>query len=114
MHDLWVRSTAEVGVLGRGHASNKRVELSEGRAVLRGAALGIEHLWACSHAVIGIPIRPLYDGARTIHFAALVDVLMTGKLDDGIFVCRADAIQTVAHTALTRWPGRSTGATWHR
>ena len=91
--------------MGRAYAITRRFALSEGKVVRCGAAPGIERLWACYHAVIGIPTRLLQDDALTVRFATLIDVLTTGKIDDGIFVCRADAIQADAHAALARWPG---------
>ncbi len=83
---------------------SQQVEVLEGRVVLRGDASGIRRLWACYHAVVDIPTRPLQDGVLTVLFAALVEVLTTGKFDDDVFVCRSELIQRVAQAALALWP----------
>ena len=79
-------------------------EFPEGQAVIRGDATVITRLWACYHAVVGIPTPPLQDGVLTALFAALVDVLTTGKFDGDVFVCRSELVRRVAHAAVSLWP----------
>ena len=79
-------------------------EVLEGQVMLRGDPDLIARLWACYHAVVGIPTRPLQDGVLTVLFAALVEVLTTGKFDGDVFVCRSAVIRRVAQAALALWP----------
>ncbi len=76
----------------------------EGRVMLRGDPGLIARLWACYHAVVGIPTRALQDGVLTVLFGALEEILTTGKFDGDVFVCRSAVIRRVAHAALLLQP----------